>query len=141
MPQIAYGRACSVIVLVQGNTAPSDAEWEAYLSDAAVWVAEGGLRGLLVHTAGGAPTPAQRHLMDTRLSGRVGNMKVAVLTSSTFARGVLRAISAFYSQYRGFEPGALRDALGYLGVSSHEFDAVERCLQGCQLQLHVQAGR
>lgn len=140
MQNLAYGRAGSVVVLVQGETAPSDAEWEAYLRDAAVWVQEGGLRGLLVHTAGGAPTPAQRRAMDGMLRGQVQHMKVAVLTRSTFARGVLRAMDMFYSQFRGFEPGALREALDYLGVRVHEVEAVERCLQGCQLQLGSRSG-
>ena len=70
----------------------------------------------LVLSEGGAPTPSQRGELADRLSIVEGAVKVAVLASSTYPRGVATALASTKPGYRVFEPEEVEEAMRFLGV-------------------------
>lgn len=116
MANIAYGRAGHVAVMVAGRENPSDAEWEGYIDFLESMDTPGPSSRTLAVTAGGAPGPAQRVRLEKRIGARRVGSKVAVVTGSTFARGVLNAWSVIRPGYRAFAPDKLDDAIRFLDI-------------------------
>ncbi|MDI1482294.1 hypothetical protein [Polyangium sp. y55x31] len=151
---LAFGTLGELIVLVHAEEPPTDPEWNAYIE---VWEAHhraSGRSRLLVSTEGGAPTAAQRHVLDERVR-RFGrdSARAAILSESLFARVVTNALSAMEharatrflgrfgdgggpesSQiYRMFARTDLRQALVWLEVSPAREPDVVRFIE----QLHA----
>ena len=116
MPNIAHEWISECFVAVRGKGSPTPAEWEEYLAGIARGLQEGRPARCLVLTQGSSPTPAQRVGLAERIVTVEPSLRVAVLTSSTFARGVVDALSTAHPGYRTFAPSALDEALDYLGV-------------------------
>jgi hypothetical protein len=90
---------------------PSDAAWEGYLQVARGLVA--GLTGLLVVAGDTTITPKQRVSLRTVFGNTP--VRIAVLTNSLLARGVLTAISWFGIRIAGFAMGEYESALRWIG--------------------------
>src|SRR6185369_13842921 len=81
---------------------------------------------VLVITAGGSPTPEQRKRLESILHPHRARARVAVVTDSTFARGVVKAIRLFYPFCQAFAPKELDEALRFLDLRSVDFLEVTR---------------
>jgi hypothetical protein len=84
-----------------------------------------GIRGLSV-SDGGGPTAKQRqelHEFMRQFTG--GRGTIAIVTANPLVRGIVKALSLFNPQARGFAPGELSEAIDYLGLAADqrsEFD-------------------
>ncbi len=116
MRNIAYARTDHCFVVVRGREAPTDTEFEWYLATIERALREGMPPRCLVLTEGGSPSPAQRTGLAERLALVEGAVKVAVLTDSTFARGVVSSVASSKPGYKVFGANELDQALAYLGV-------------------------
>ncbi|MCK6592642.1 MAG: hypothetical protein L6Q76_34230 [Polyangiaceae bacterium] len=116
-------RGCMVVV--QTAEAPTEEDSAAYLKALIPYVDAVSALKVLVVTEGGAPGPAMRQQIDRIVHPHKSRTKFAIVTSSTFARGVLVAIRAINPFYRGFSPNDLEGALRYLEVPAfHVADVV-----------------
>jgi hypothetical protein len=106
----------AVAVFTEGS--PSDEEWVEYIET---------LRRLgdashrtLVFSAGGGPTALQREDLE-RLTEEQEHVKVAVITRSLVARGMVTALRWLRRDANAaFEPGKLDAAFDYLGLDDPE---------------------
>jgi hypothetical protein len=111
-----------IILSLHRKGAPSPESWDLYMkacSDA-LTAANGNIRQLrgLSISDGGAPTAKQREQVNTFLSqSREGRAILAIVTVDPIVRGVIKALSWFNPQARGFSPQELPAAIDYLGLS------------------------
>lgn len=118
MPRtMAYCRCgTSHVVLVHGVEAPSDDEWRAYLQDLERWLPE--VVGIVVVTDGGGPTSSQRRAgRELMARNRRNVIRVAVVTDSLLARGIVNALNLFNPGIRSFRPEAIKDAIAHMGAA------------------------
>jgi len=115
-----------VFVIVHSQNNPTDAEWDAVLKDYSIYYNM--FRGILVQTAGGAPSAAQREQTTTFWKGKIVP-KTAILTSSVVVRAVVTALSWFLPRQRiqAFKDTDLRGALRYL-EAENEIASIEGAL-------------
>lgn len=113
---IAYARCGRHVILAHAAVNPSDAEWQQYARDIDRWISE--LAGILVVTDGGALTSGQRReLNDIFVRAGQKSFRVAVLSSSLLARGIVNALSLWNPGIRMFKPEAVDQALAHIGAS------------------------
>jgi hypothetical protein len=116
MKRVAYTmfEGCGVIVF--GSQPPGPEEWQAYAAFLRE-VSFGKQRGVLF-SEGGSLLPYQRKEADQILgSHRDHDRRIAVVTSSTFTWGFVKALSLFDPSYRSFRPDELEKALAYVEVA------------------------
>ena len=123
---LVFGEACGCLIVCQGKETAVDDEWSRYLEAAARYVGVTAKPRGLVITAGGAPTPEQRKKLDQIFHPHRARARVAVVTDSTFARGVVTAIRLFYPFYQAFALKELDEALRFLDLRSTEVIEVRR---------------
>ncbi|MFO0757146.1 MAG: hypothetical protein U0359_11695 [Byssovorax sp.] len=112
---MAYTRFEGCGVIVFGSRPPEPAEWRAY-ADFLRGMAEGKQRGILF-SEGGSLEPYQRKEADAILgSHKEHDRRIAVVTSSTFTWGFVKALSLFDPSYRSFHPDELDRAMAYVGL-------------------------
>jgi hypothetical protein len=117
LPNVAEG---GLIIVVHPRTAPSDQEWDAYLTEYVKYDPEKLLT--LVFTDGGAPSAGQRKAVNDMLQGRT--TRAAVVTKSPLVRGVVSALGWFNPKIKSFPPSNIDGAMRYLGLQSSEFAQV-----------------
>lgn len=81
----------------------------------------------IVFTDGGSPNLVQRAEINKILSGRA--MKVAIISSSPAAQGVVTALNWYNPLIRLFSPGQLVEAWQHLGVTESARPFIRRELQ------------
>ena len=135
MPHIVYGRVGRVAVMVAGRENPSDVEWDRYIDFLEEMRTPGPSSRTLAVSAGGAPSSTQR----VRLEQRIGEMrkgsKLAVVTGSTFARGVLNGWALVRPGYRAFSPDKIDEAIRFLDVPPASISEVEGLVSQLQAEL------
>ena len=130
-----FGEACGCIIVCQGKETASSEEVDPYLEAMVRYVEATTKPRVLVITAGGAPTPEQRKKLDRVIDPIREKIRIAVVTDSTFARGVVKAIRLLYPCYQAFALKELEDALRFLDVRSGEVIEVKRCAEELQASL------
>ena len=123
---LAVGESYGCVVTCQGREPASTEEWSLFLEAAARHMETTTRPRLLVVTAGGAPSPEQRKKFDQISEKHRAGLKIAIVTDSTFARGVVRAIRLFYPFYQAFALSELDEALRFLGVRSVDVLVIKR---------------
>lgn len=111
-----------LMMLIHSTKSPTDAEWEPYFRELSKHDPTK-IKSLAI-TAGGAPSGAQRKLVNDYLNGR--QSRAAVVTGNTFVRGVVTALSWFNSMMKAYPPEDFDSALQYLGVRESEIALVRR---------------
>lgn len=130
MQTMAWRDALSTVVLVHGESEPTDAEWEEYVAALARRGAEGRTLRVLVVTPGAGPNMRQRKQLNDGI-GRIP-IRTAVVTSSGVGRAVVTLIGLRFPEIRAFEPNRLDLALQHLEVASSERDGVVRTVEQLQ---------
>lgn len=135
MKTMTYQKVGNFIVLLHGTVQPTDEEWNRY-------VAEYEYQSVLVVTEGGAPSATQRSVllkrMDVFKAKGLRPPRGAIVTASTFVRGVMTALSWFYRDvYAAFAPERLDDAMMYLGVPRAQMLQVKSVIQALKKELHA----
>ncbi len=115
-PTLAFGRVHGVYVYVCLGADPADTEWNRYIDFLARSDDPHESPRVLVVTEGGGPTPAQRRRLNDALSNRIAAARIAVVTMSPIARGIVTALSWFNPVYNAFEPKHLDGALAHVGL-------------------------
>lgn len=123
------------MVVVQTAEAPTEEDAATYLKALAPYVNAVPAPKVLVVTEGGAPGPAIRQQIDRIVSPHKARTKFAIVTGSTFARGVLLAIRAINPFYHGFSPNDLEGALRYLEMPSFQSADVLRRVNALRAEL------
>ena len=109
----------TVVCTLHTEQAPSDDEW-----DAAMGLldrhrrADGELASMLIFTAGGAPTVAQRRRGNQITMGR--RCTRAICTDSKATLVIVRGLSWFAPGLKSFSTQELAEAIRYVGVSADE---------------------
>ncbi|MCA9609713.1 MAG: hypothetical protein KC619_29145 [Myxococcales bacterium] len=125
------GRLC---LTVHGEQSPTDEEWTAYLAGIDRHVPLHAQRVLVV-SAGGAPSSAQRKRMVDALEG--AQVPVAIITSSLLMRGAGIAVSWFNPFVEVFAPHQLARALDHLGLTEWQRAEVPRILAQLESELEI----
>lgn len=116
--RLVFGESCNCLVVVQSSTLPSPNEEETFLRALANYLASTSPPRILVLTHGAAPQPEHRKRLDQIIQPYKKQVKFAIVTDSTFARGVLHAIRLIDPFYRGFSTKELEQAMNFLDVPS-----------------------
>ena len=117
---MAMSQSDRVYAIVYGAQTPSADEWARCLE---MCRERTGLSSrFVVETHGGGPDAKQRKALADLL--RHEDARVAVLTDSIVARGILTALAWLGLPQRGFAPGDLRGAASYLELSADEMQTV-----------------
>jgi len=106
-------------IIVHSQAAPTDHEWEAYLSDFPEGEKLVQYR-VIVYSLGGGPNGAQRSRLVHLLSG--GAPRAALLTGSSLMRGIGTAVSWFIRTLKVFSLNERAAAFRYLELSSDEIE-------------------
>jgi hypothetical protein len=126
---LAHAEAEGCIILVHSADPPSDTEWNRWLEALSRYLLRTSRARMLVMSQGGAPNPSQRRASDAVTAPHHRDMKVAVVTQSTFVRGVVAAFRVLLPFYRAYAPRELEAALAYLDVPSDRVRQVESRLE------------
>lgn len=110
MAQLAWKRLGLTMVLVHGESPPSDLEWSEYLHAIDPRLQRDGCS--IVFTEGAAPTAEQRKLIQKRTHD--APFPTAVLTSRALVRVIISGIALFNTGVRAFGPGDIGPALAFL---------------------------
>lgn len=113
---MAISRSNRVYTLVYGEDAPTDEEWVHCV--ALCRERAGRDSRFLVETRGGGPDAKQRKALAELM--RHEDTRVAVLTDSIIARGILTALAWLGLPQRGFALDDVRAAGAYLQLSPEE---------------------
>ena len=111
-------RIGDVCIYISAKRPPSDADWNAYLA----WLRENGKPSVtrpellsLVYDRSPGPNASQRKQLNDSTVG--WKMRVAVLSPSTVARGIVTAMNWFKKDaYEAFPPDDFERALTFLGA-------------------------
>lgn len=90
----------------------------------------------LVFSDGGGPNATQRKMASDVLNGR--STPLAIVTGSQMMRGVITALRWFNPQCRAFAPTEVAQALSFLEVTEHQYDAVLSIARHLQTNLGTQ---
>ena len=112
---MAYRTVNGIFCVAHGSSNPSDEEWKAYL-DYYLANERECLRTLVV-TDGGGPNAKQR--AETAKLIQSAPTRVAIVSSSTFVRGVATALSWFNKRVQAFSDTEMDRALSYLEVTDN----------------------
>lgn len=112
-------------VAFHGPRAPTNLEWQRYVTEAASPVARDDVR-VLVLSRGGSPDGHQRQILMTALRGRPKPM--ALLTDKLVARTVVAAMSIFNPSMKAFPTTGLKEASDFLKLTAEERERVAQLL-------------
>lgn len=116
MTSMRFRTVSRIHIAGQGREVPSDDDWRAYLHDVKAHIRE--IDALIVFTAGGAPTAAQREATLKFWSGEPRRPRIAVLTPSVFVRTIVTAMSwDMGQQIRAFSADDRDGAFNYLALT------------------------
>jgi hypothetical protein len=140
----AYGRVDRFVVVVHGDEPPTDEVWKEYIEYTfSGAVARDVVRHLVV-TEGASPTSAQRKLLQEKtadfLDADPMSVRAAIVTSSTFARGIVTAIGWIVDAPRAFSPDKIEDAMKYLGIPMNYYEPIKKMVGTLQSELQKQRG-
>lgn len=124
-----------MVVLHSGNS-PSDAEWAEMV--AAFRACDLKNLRIVVFTYGGAPNARQRAAINDILADCAP--RIAIMTPSTFARGVGTAMTWFNPHMRLFGPEQLTEVLSHLGSPEHDRPRLKLVLGELERELHRLSG-
>lgn len=132
-----FERVGDILILVHGTEAPSDGEWQSYVSAVHLGLHnDPPLTGCLVTTRGGAPNAGQRKvLLDTAAAKPV---PTCVCTDSRTARAVVTAVSRVYSaRMHALRMNEVERALKLLGLPEALQTAALKAVTRLQNELSV----
>jgi hypothetical protein len=107
-----------------GANAPAASDWDEMIEQFVI--RRGEIRGLLVHSEGGAPNAVQRK----RIRESIPDMpKAALLTQSVMARAAMTAINLFTKSFDAFAPTDIDKALTYIKAPTEDWPALKKALE------------
>lgn len=101
---------------------PTDEEWAEYVDFTVKNLAH--FTSTMIITEGGAPNAMQRGSMNDLLEAKGFKQKVAVVTVSRLARGIVTALSWFNPNVRAFSTVQVPAALTYLDIPAADHEGI-----------------
>lgn len=139
MRNMVFATLGQVTVALHTKNPPSDEEWEEYLIAHKRYVERGMNMRFLIMTEGGAPTAVQRMVMNEMIADVMRRnpdcIRSAIITRSSFVRGVVTAISWFRPVARAFSPEHISQALAYLEVPESQMAEIEQLIQKLKVKI------
>ncbi len=137
MPPItsAYTIHKRVFLVMNTKDNPSDAEWGEYVDFTIKNLAH--FSSTMIITEGGGPNTMQRGMMNDLLEAKGFKQKVAVVTLSRLARGIVTALSWFNPNVRAFSTVQIPAALTYLDIPESEHEGVQREIRALRVKLKL----
>lgn len=128
---ISYLFYRNISILIHDVQDPEQSEWDRSLADVEPMLQNNLLKGVLVRSFGGGPTPYQRRQIIEVFKGK--DMPVANVSDSAVTRAITTALSWFYrGSMRSYSPRDLRKAALYLGVPEADVeDFLEKVFALC----------
>jgi hypothetical protein len=131
MTKMSFAREGRTFIVAHGRDNATPEEWSAFVH--ALESELPNVSGVLVFTAGATINARQREQIE--LLTKRGDLRMAVLTDSVMARGVVTALSWFNVQIKAFAPHDEQHALDHLQVAPAERAAVRATLR--DIKAHV----
>jgi hypothetical protein len=122
-----------LLISYQGVTDPSDAEWDAYLTQMRKALSESKHFRSLVVTDGARPSRSQQRRMTTVVEGRCP--RVAVVSSSATLRFVVSILALLNRRIQCFDSTQHKAALNYLGLVTSDQLLVEATIERLRRQV------
>jgi hypothetical protein len=117
MKTAAYGRVGDCFILVLGKVPPADADINPYLAFVRGAIRPDMKPRVCVQSYGGGLSPKQRQALNELTAPFAKVARIAVLTDSAVARGVVTAMSWFAKEvYQAFSLSDLNAALDFLQI-------------------------
>jgi hypothetical protein len=132
---LSFREVCGCLLLVHSEKPPIDREWDEYLAATTKYSSSHPRPRILIFTAGGTPSPSQRQRVEAIADVHYANTKVAVMTTSTFVQGVIKAFRLIRPIYQAFSPDRVDEALRYLEVSPSHTDEIRRTLAALRAEI------
>lgn len=134
MKSMIFRTVSRIHIAAHGREPPSDEEWTAYLVDIKANLRD--IDAIIVLTAGGAPTAAQREATSKFWAGEPRRPRIAVVTPSVFVRTIVTAMSwAMGQQIRAFSVEDLEGACSYLTLTIEQRRRVREEIARLQREL------
>jgi hypothetical protein len=137
---MAFGVVNAYVVVVHNEHAPTDEEWAEYVQlNGSLGTDHGVTTHYLIVTDGGSPSAAQRKVLfdviGPILKKHPTVMRCAVITSSTFTRGIVSAMHIIHPSLRAFSPADLGSAYTYLGIPPAYVREIEALIASLKARL------
>ena len=136
MKTLNFAQVRDCLILVASSTGPSPQDWAAYLDFMTRYTRNNPMPRAILFTQGWIPDPQQRQTLE-QLNGAAvyDRAKIAVITSSTYARGGASAMQRMHPAYRIFSPESIDEALAYVDLPRGEFETVKRQISGMAVEI------
>jgi hypothetical protein len=124
-----------VVLVLHNSESPDDNAWGAYIQQCmeAGRIANGDYRRIknLVFTDGGGPNATQRQQSIDALQKFTGvkESKVAVVTNSMIARGIITVASWMNMTVKAFSPEKAEDAGRFLGIPAEQMNRFAQAIE------------
>lgn len=135
MKTLAFGKVGSCFAFICLDTSFNENEWRDYIQFLKANLTPGMQPRCIVVSEGGGPNSAQRQQLNEIIEPYRSVLKVAVLTRSPLARGIVTALSWFNPVFRPFSPDDLEHALEYLEMPRTKHGEVQNLLTSVRKQL------
>jgi hypothetical protein len=132
---LLYERIEDLAILVHAEAAPSDEDWDPWVSTMDRFLSAPRVLGLLVVTDAAGPNSGQRAKLDPLYKKIDGGIPTAVMSHARVVRGIVTVLSWFNPKIRAFAPTELTAALAYLGIEPSKREAVLRRIMHMRIEL------
>lgn len=135
MAMAIWARDRLYLAVLHGSS-PTDEEWNH-------WIALGQKRAgrdkrVLVEASGGGPTAKQRKAM--LATDKAKDVRIAIMTESTFVRGIVTALTWFGVSLRAFPLNSSEVAAQFLELTAEELGAALEMLPQLRAQAELASG-
>jgi hypothetical protein len=120
-------------VVYHGPIAPTNLEWQRYVTEAVVTSTSRSDTRVVVLSRGGSPDGHQRQTLITALRGHPH--PVALLTDKVLVRAAISAMSLFNPSMKAFASMAFKEAGDFLGLTLVERERVAQLLVELELEV------
>lgn len=134
-PTTSYTIHKRLFLVMNTKDNPSDAEWAEYVDFTIKNLAH--FTSTMIITEGGGPNTMQRGMMNDMLEAKGFKQKVAVVTLSRLARGIVTALSWFNPNVRAFSTVQIPAALTYLDIPAADHEGVIKEIRGLRAKLKL----
>lgn len=119
-------------VVYHGPLAPTNLEWQRYVTDAVTSTPRSDRR-VVILSRGGSPDGHQRQTLMDALRGHPH--PVALLTDKVLVRAAISAMSLFNPSMKAFAPTAFEAAGDFLGLTLEERERASRLLVELEIEV------
>jgi hypothetical protein len=126
--------ALHLMILVQLESSPRDAEWDAYLAAIAEPLRRNLLRSVVI-TDGAAPTPAQQGRMQALMKGQL--VRVAVVSPSAGVRFVVSVLALLNRGIKSYSPRDYDGAFAHVRLAAAECPVVTAAIDRVRRRLFL----